>query len=1149
MHEEHQQVESPTGQAKVESKRGSLLMPTTKGERRDSLNSTATVGSIRSTHGWHPASTVSSAFSMTSTMDVRAFDVHGIAKLVLSGRFFFWLGRRWREFSLFGVTKDDTPRVWGNRVKSNGRRVSTDGGPTLERAKTKQLNRMVTNHTHHDEMRLQLRDERVNLTYLDAFGTDHNHQPDRHVRVFSFGATLLEYLKIFLGMWAFIVSLTVVAFWEVIMGPDHLKQQLTLMLVDLLVDFIYMACLALQLRTTILDVSSGREYCARKKIVTSNLSSSKFWADVMSCVPLILLSGIFNGSSFMRWIALLKACRGWRIFRTPPEHRFVPSTLFQLVQLSCSIMMGGHLIACIWFMLVHEGEDTMRHHVPWHNQAYRDCLTSGPTASCFWKLYTVSINQGIYLLMGIECTAYSANEHFFLTLCAPAGALVHAYMLGQIILLIQRRGALETKQNEHTLAIQEAMRILGLPPNLQMRIITFFTYERIHRSGRLVAGLFTDLSPQLRFELQLHCYLDLVGGSGLFRQARPRVIREIVVSLTDIIFLPGDWICRYGDYGDSMYFIVNGECAVIHKDTVTELRVLTNGAYFGEVALLTGVTRTAYVRANSFCIMAHLTKEKFRPIVEKWPEETTDVLVGHQKEEDRMKIKAETSRNYALPGGRRTSIASQQSNGRNPVTAMVQRMQQESPNGLRSSNDSVASEALLTEADEAPRSQIASPQLASATAINKLVAQSHQGPDIMKLKKEIDKASVKNSRSDNGYSPKPMSATVPVEPSSTAVEAFDTTSAPLSTTAFAEAKNNAESASPGNSASPRSSSSSEDIPYMSLLSTEGEGDRAGAKSPSAVTKKTSSRDFMEWRLSVPLEAPPPVHSQTSLPGAPEPSIPEEPEGKGIDHWEKRTRSENPGFMTLGTDLNRGVLRTRSENRGSTKQGTDANRKEQRTRSEEVKRVRNVAGDMHIEDATKPGEDLGNVPFIAATSSLIGIQAPNPLSPCSRNPKTPTNEPRDLMLKMSSVDADEEAVPPPKTPKSPRSEKIRLNSKEDGVHTPKGPKSPRGDKARGMVAMEVTAANSLLKAENELLRKVRHKLKEVARHVSRLQDEVYDQEELLQSTTLDVRTWAAEAAREAVSQEVLKYQSYKSETDWSSMRSFPDTSLPLATPFT
>jgi CRP-like cAMP-binding protein len=548
------------------------------------------------------------------------------------------LQRSWETFSLFHVNKeDDTPRVWGNRVKSRSRRpedpsASRDDSFRQVRRVSSELAQVVRQHTYHDEMRLQLRDERIRLSYLDAFEMDTEPgAAQRKVRVFSLGATLLEYLKIALAVWTFFTALTTAAFWEVVEPRE-------IVFADLAADLLFATCLLVQLQTTILHVESGRETCSSRRILSHNLRDLRFWLDVVSCMPLVLVGRPPGAHGASRWAALLKALRGWRISRTPPEHRFVPSARFLLLQLAGAMLMGGHLLACVWFVLVFEKENTMAHHLP---DSYSE-------SGGFWELYVVSLNQGVYLLLGIDRDAYSSSERAFVTVCAPAGVLVHAFVFGKIILLIQRSSALETKQNEHTLAVQEAMRILGLPADLQMRIVAFFTYERIHRSGRLFQTLFSDLSPQLRFELQFHLYLDLVGKSGLFREARPRVIREIIVNLEDVIFLPGDWICRHGDYGDSMYFVIKGSCAILDKDTVTQLKTLERGAYFGEVALLTGVPRTAYVRASTFCIMAQLTKDRFEPIVKKWPEEIDVLIRSVERQADKDRIKREASRHFGL---------------------------------------------------------------------------------------------------------------------------------------------------------------------------------------------------------------------------------------------------------------------------------------------------------------------------------------------------------------------------------------------------------------------------------------------------------------------------------------------------------------------
>jgi len=94
--------------------------------------------------------------------------------------------------------------------------------------------------------------------------------------------------------------------------------------------------------------------------------------------------------------------------------------------------------------------------------------------------------------------------------------------------------------------------------------------------------------------------------------------------------------------------MVSGKCVVLDKDAVTEIRMLERGSYFGEISLLTGVPRTAFVRANTFCIMAELTKDSLQPIILKWPEEIEVFISSVEDLDDRERIKAEASRNYKL---------------------------------------------------------------------------------------------------------------------------------------------------------------------------------------------------------------------------------------------------------------------------------------------------------------------------------------------------------------------------------------------------------------------------------------------------------------------------------------------------------------------
>eukprot|EP00746_Dinoflagellata_sp_MGD_P029516 gnl/MRDRNA2_/MRDRNA2_169877_c0_seq1.p1 gnl/MRDRNA2_/MRDRNA2_169877_c0~~gnl/MRDRNA2_/MRDRNA2_169877_c0_seq1.p1 ORF type:complete len:802 (+),score=147.42 gnl/MRDRNA2_/MRDRNA2_169877_c0_seq1:147-2408(+) len=203
--------------------------------------------------------------------------------------------------------------------------------------------------------------------------------------------------------------------------------------------------------------------------------------------------------------------------------------------------------------------------------------------------------------------------------------MIQAIVFGRIGLIIQRRTALNQAQAQRLDEIRQAMRLLQLPGEIQLRILSYYAYLQLHRNQRALSGLFENLSEQLKVEMKLYLYCDLVLRAPFLQQTPGYVLREIVVVMKDEVYLPGDWICRYGEDGTGMCFVVKGECSVLSQQ-MEYLRMLRTGAYFGEVSLLTGGQRTAFVRAERFCTLARMPKECFDPILEQYPEQL-DLMV------------------------------------------------------------------------------------------------------------------------------------------------------------------------------------------------------------------------------------------------------------------------------------------------------------------------------------------------------------------------------------------------------------------------------------------------------------------------------------------------------------------------------------------
>ena len=115
--------------------------------------------------------------------------------------------------------------------------------------------------------------------------------------------------------------------------------------------------------------------------------------------------------------------------------------------------------------------------------------------------------------------------------------------------------------------------------------------------------------PKLDLGLQPE---KLVARVPLFAGCPPDRIARIAQLLHPKLALPGEKIIHKGEPGHTMYFITSGSVEVEGEGKSIQLG--TND-FFGEIALLQDVPRTADVRAHGFCNLLALDVKDFRALL------------------------------------------------------------------------------------------------------------------------------------------------------------------------------------------------------------------------------------------------------------------------------------------------------------------------------------------------------------------------------------------------------------------------------------------------------------------------------------------------------------------------------------------------------
>jgi CPA2 family monovalent cation:H+ antiporter-2 len=145
----------------------------------------------------------------------------------------------------------------------------------------------------------------------------------------------------------------------------------------------------------------------------------------------------------------------------------------------------------------------------------------------------------------------------------------------------------------------------------------FFAGYGAKRQGALARELgdIRAISDERNRQHQLKMQ-QLIDTFPLFAQVDEHAQEELLLLFKPKSASPGERIVRIGDRGDGMYFIASGVVEVQLDDEPVRLEP---GAFFGEMALLSGGRRTADVVAIDFCEFLVLDRRDFNVFMSRHP--------------------------------------------------------------------------------------------------------------------------------------------------------------------------------------------------------------------------------------------------------------------------------------------------------------------------------------------------------------------------------------------------------------------------------------------------------------------------------------------------------------------------------------------------
>ena len=151
--------------------------------------------------------------------------------------------------------------------------------------------------------------------------------------------------------------------------------------------------------------------------------------------------------------------------------------------------------------------------------------------------------------------------------------------------------------------------------------------------------------------MNLNEEVEVLKGVPIFAKMELAKLKLIAFTGERINYSEGQELCHQGDPGDAMYVILGGTADVLIDTPSGQIAVaeMKRNSFFGEIAILCDVPRTATIKAKEPLSTLKITKDMFYRLVAEFPQMAIEMMreLAHRVDDTNKKLQEATANKAA----------------------------------------------------------------------------------------------------------------------------------------------------------------------------------------------------------------------------------------------------------------------------------------------------------------------------------------------------------------------------------------------------------------------------------------------------------------------------------------------------------------------